>query len=464
MKLTEYKNKRNFEKTLEPKGKVKNTNNALFVIQYHKARTTHYDFRLEHNGVLLSWAIPKGLSFNPNEKRLAVMVEDHPIDYANFEGIIPKGNYGAGTVEIYDKGVYMPLIDVSKGLKKGHLKILLNGEKHKGVWSFVKLDEKNWLAIKGEDEFVKDKKNDIKLPFTNCSVMLATLTEKIPTGKEWIFEIKYDGYRIVAYKQNEKIKLVSRNGVDYTNKFKNIAESLKELEENFVIDGEVVSLDQNGKSDFGLLQTNLKHNKGNVFYVVFDLLAINNEDLRKTPLYKRKERLERLLYNLPKNVIFSQHFNKGKECFEFAKNNELEGLVAKKQNSYYHEKRSDEWLKIKCYLRQEFVIGGYTTTEKNELLSAILLGYYKDQKLIYVGKVGTGFDDNTKKLLSQAFKKLLRKTCPFYEFTHKKAIWLKPVLVAEIKYTEITKDKLLRQPSFIGLREDKKAKEITLDE
>lgn len=465
MELSEYSKKRNFSRTSEPKPKKESVKNFRFVIQRHKARATHFDLRLEHKGVLLSWAVPKGLSNNPNEKRLAVMVEDHPVDYINFEGIIPKGNYGAGTVDIFDKGTYVQVFDFEKGLKKGHLKFFLNGGKLKGEWSLVKIDEKNWLAIKSNDEFAKIESKIIKNSFQKCEVQLATLTQKIPSGKDWIFEIKYDGYRAISYVENGKVKIFSRNNIQFK-KLNNIEKALKEIEENaFVVDGEIVAFDENGRSDFSLLQENLKTNKNNVFYVVFDLLSLNGDDLRNLPLIERKNKLERLIYDSSKFLVFSSHVENGKECFNFAKQNNLEGIVAKNKNSAYTGKRSEDWLKIKCYKRQEFVICGYEISEKNEVFSALLLGYYKNNELIYVGKVGTGFSEKLKKELKQKFEKIISKTSYFNRKINKKnATWLKPKLVAEIQFAELTKEKVLRQASFVGLRTDKKPKNVVLEE
>lgn len=484
MSLDKYHEKRNFNSTNEPKGKVgkqskSKTNKSKtsqsktkpyrFVIQYHQARAKHYDFRLEWKGVLLSWAVPKGLSMNPKDKRLAVHVEDHPTQYADFEGVIPKGNYGAGSVEIFDKGNYLPLEDMDKGLKKGHIKVLLNGTKLKGAWSLVRLEDDNWLIIKSDDEFVETKssqKKTNKNPFSNISPQLATLSNKIPQGKDWLFEIKYDGYRILSYFEQGKIKMLSRNQNDYTQKFNNIAKSLTKLnQDSFVVDGEVVVFDENGKTDFGMLQNSIKTQAFPMHYVIFDLLALNGEDLRDLPLFKRKEKLERLLAKADDNLILSSFvINKGEESFSLAKQNNLEGIVAKNINSPYTSKRTDDWLKIKCYLRQEFVLCGYTTSSKNELISAILLGYYHDDELIYVGKVGTGLDQAQKEELYKKFKKLISKSCPFKKAKKEKnVVWLQPKLVAEIQFAELTSEKLLRQPSFIALRTDKAPKEVKLE-
>ena len=468
MGLKEYKTKRNFLNTKEPKGNriSSNSKKKIFVIQYHKARTNHFDLSLEFKGELLSWAVPKGLSYDSEEKRLAVMVENHPLQYSTFEGVIPKGNYGAGSVEIFDTGYYEPLIDINKGLKKGHLKFILHGKKLCGEWSLVKIDEKNWLAIKGKDEYekVEEISKVYKNPFEKCSVTLATLTNEIPKSKDWGFEIKYDGYRILSFIEKDKVKLFTRNGNDYTTKFPKIETALKNLDTTAVLDGEVVALDKNGRSDFGLLQENLK-NGGPIYYVVFDILALNGQDFRDIQFTERRKKLEIVLNGSSDVLILSSLvIGNGKKCFNIAKNNGLEGIVAKKLDSVYSGNRSSDWLKIKCYARQEFVIGGFTTTSKNPDLSALLLGYYDEQKFIFVGKVGTGFNEYLRKKLAKRFKHLEIRDCPFDEIPKIKNMhWLQPKLVAEIQFTEFTKDNILRQPSFIGLREDKNPKEVKLE-
>ncbi len=473
MKLKKYNEKRNFKSTSEPVGKVqKKTKQLRFVVQHHNARADHYDFRLEYDGVLLSWAVPKGLSNNPKIKRLAVMVEDHPVSYINFEGVIPKGNYGAGSVEIFDGGFYAPLEDFKSGLKKGHIKFVLAGEILKGAWSLIKTDEKNWIIVKSDDEFASDKK-DISVtnsnPFKTCSAQLALLSNEIPKGKEWLFEIKYDGYRIIAFIENEKVKLVSRNGLDYSNKFSSVSASLEKVAKDIpmVLDGEVVCFDKNGRSDFGLLQENIKKKKGGFTYVVFDVLAYSGKDLRNEPLDVRKDYLEKILIDCPNNIAFSSYvIGKGKQSFSFAKKMNLEGIIAKKLNSKYLGKRTDDWLKIKCYKRQEFVIVGYTTTNKNKLLSAILVGYFNKEKLIFAGKVGTGFTEQKRLELNKIFKDLKKNKCPLSENINIKdnVVWLTPTLVAEVQYAELTKEKVLRQPSFVGLRQDKKSTDVVLEE
>ena len=255
--MKEYNQKRNFNKTVEPIGIKKSTSKNRFVVQFHKARSKHYDFRLEFDGVLLSWAVPKGISQNSSAKRLAVQVEDHPVDYINFQGVIPEGNYGAGSVEIWDAGDYIPIKDFKTGLKKGHLSFCLNGEKLKGVWDLIRIKDENWIIKKNKNNNIEISKT--RLPFKKIHVQLAELSDEIPAGKNWLFEIKYDGYRVVAFAENGNVQLMSRNGINYNKKFPLIVQALEKInKENFVLDGEVVSFDENGKSDFGLLQKNIK--------------------------------------------------------------------------------------------------------------------------------------------------------------------------------------------------------------
>lgn len=474
MKLEEYNKKRDFLATNEPKGKISGKNEKLkFVIQYHKARAKHYDFRLEWKGVLMSWAVPKGLSLDPTQKRLAVHVEDHPLDYASFEGIIPKGNYGAGSVDIFDEGYYEPSFDIDYGLKKGHLKFSLFGKVYRGEWSLVKIDEKNWLLIKSQDKYAKKEAENSKKS-TKCAlkpestdVMLAKLADKIPTDKDWLFEIKYDGYRLLSFVQNGKAICLTRGKQDYTSKFSNIAKSLQQIDEQtFVVDGEVVAFDEKGRSDFGLLQKRIKEG-GDKTYVIFDLLELNGKDLRGEPLIERKKLLKRLFSKERPHLCFGEHIvGNGEKVFEFARKNGLEGIVAKNAESAYSGSRNGDWLKIKCYARQEFVICGYCQTDKNLILSALVLGYYKDGKLIFAGKVGTGFDEKGRQTLAQKLAKIQLKTCPIDVFPPKskiEAVWTKPKLVAEIQFAEFTKDGVLRQPSYVGLRQDKDAKDVKLE-
>ena len=462
MTLSEYNKKRNFAVTSEPKGKKDKSKGKRFVVQFHRARRDHYDFRLEEDGVLISFALPKGFSYDSRDKRLAVHVEDHPLEYINFEGRIPKGEYGAGTVEVFDKGRYEADGKISDGIKKGEFKVTLYGEKLKGRWAFVRFKENNFLAICEDGKIEKEVQK--KLPFDDAPVQLASLTKRVPSGKNYIFEIKYDGYRVLSYIEKGKVKLKSRNGKDFTKKFAVIAEDLEKSFKNksIVLDGEVVVFDKNGRSDFSMLQESAKRGKNNFSYVVFDVLALG-EDVRAKPLLERKKLLEALSKFFTPNIILSEYvLGNGKECFEVAKKLGLEGIVAKKINSKYSGKRNDDWLKIKCYHRQEFVIGGYSLNDGQ--LASLLLGYYENDNLIYVGKVGTGFSESLKKELERKLSKIKTKTSPFSHCQEKGAIYVLPKYVAEVQYAEITSAHLLRQASFIAFRTDKEAKEVVLEE
>ena len=335
MTLSEYNKKRNFAVTSEPKGKKVKSKNNRFVVQFHRARRDHYDFRLEEDGVLISFALPKGFSYDSRDKRLAVHVEDHPLEYINFEGRIPKGEYGAGTVEVFDKGHYEADGTISDGIKKGEFKVTLYGGKLKGRWVFVRFKEDNFLAICEDGEIKKELKK--KLPFYDAPVQLASLTKRVPSGKNYIFEIKYDGYRVLSYIEKGKVKLKSRNGKDFTKKFAVIAEDLESSlgDKVAILDGEVVVFDENGRSDFSMLQDSVKKGKNNFSYVVFDILALG-EDVRDKPLLERKKLLEALSKFFTPNIILSEYvLGNGKECFEVAKKLGLEGIVAKKINSKY---------------------------------------------------------------------------------------------------------------------------------
>jgi len=478
MRLTEYNKKRDFDISTEPKGKMAKTKiqNLKFVMQKHNARNLHYDFRLEHKGVLVSWAVPKGISLDPKVKRLAVHVEDHPLDYANFEGVIPKGEYGAGTVQIWDSGNYYSLKDFSKGLKNGELKIVLNGKKLKGEFHLIRTKDNQWLIFKSKDQFSenetptnkKSKTKQSKNPFDKVSVELAELSNTIPSGKDWLFETKYDGYRIVAFVENGRVKLATRNNNDYTQKFASIEKALKRhfKDSAVVLDGEIVVVDSSGRSDFSALQNSIKTGKQDFVYCIFDLLAFGGEDLRQEKLQIRKELLRKCLRGCPDNLIFSDYvIGKGKQTFALAKKLGLEGVIAKKIDSTYTGTRSGNWLKIKCYKRQEFVIGGYTTTDKNENLSALLLGYYDQNKLIYVGKVGTGFNQSKRQELRQLFEKHKSDKSYFSDSikSNEKITYLKPKLVAEIQFAEITKSGNIRQGSFVDIRDDKPPKDVKLE-
>lgn len=500
--LDEYKKKRDFKRTKEPEGlKEQSTGLLRFVIQLHHATAVHYDFRLEWNGVLLSWAVPKGPSFDTHDKRLAMAVEDHPLEYGSFEGTIPKGEYGGGVVMLWDEGCWEPLVDVDKGLVDGSLKFELKGRRLKGKWALVRMKaksdkpENSWLLIKEKDQYILEQngiseyttsvrtgrtmdeilagkfvdKIDSKNPFAQTDVQLAKLASQVPAGKNWLFELKYDGYRIVAYIEGGNVRLMTRNGQDYTRQFKSVADTLIDWADRrtMVLDGEVVILDAEGKTDFQALQNYIKNPTGKTLvYIIFDLLALGGSDLRNDRLIDRKTLLERLMQDAPENLHFSSHANENsKDILLTACQANMEGIICKKADSIYSGTRNGDWLKIKCESRQEFVIGGFTLTEnKKSGVSAILLGVYDGTKLVYVGRAGTGFTDESSKELAEKFKKITITTSPFDKMPEQRSqetiTWIKPTLVAEVKFAEWTEQNLLRQASFKGLRTDKNPSDV----
>jgi len=498
-KLTEYNQKRNFEKTPEPAGESSFSDEGLrFVVQHHMARKEHYDLRLEWAGVLLSWAVPKGPSYNTRVRRLAVRVEDHPLDYRNFEGTIPKGEYGGGTVMLWDEGFWEPLGNVEDSLEEGMLKFKLMGRRLKGKWALIRLKqagqkEDNWLLLKERDEYAADddgisqfntsvrtgrtmeeiEKGEedkfIKNPFDRVEPQLAQMVKELPKGDDWIYELKYDGYRIIAFIEAGNVRLISRNGNDFSGRFHSIASSLAEMAKGrpMVLDGELAVTDEKGKTDFSALQSYLSSPGGkNLVYIIFDLLALDGSDLRGLPLLQRKEMLEKLLSAAPKNLYYSRHVTGcGKECLEAACESGMEGIVAKKANSVYSGGRRSDWLKIKCDRRQEFVIGGYTISDKrNGGVSSLLLGVYEGDELVYVGRAGTGISEAEMRRLEEKFKDIIMDSSPFAQAPRARAderiVWLKPLLVAEIKFAEWTQDNMLRQASYKGLRTDKEPKAV----
>lgn len=503
--LNEYNKKRSFERTLEPESmtETENSGEALkFVVQHHLARSNHYDFRLEWNGVLLSWAIPKGPSYNTHDKRLAVKVEDHPLEYRNFEGVIPKGEYGGGVVMLWDEGFWEPYGNVEAGLNEGMLKFVLKGKRLKGKWALIRLKGKdneikdNWILLKEKDEYAKtmdgisefsksirtgrtmneiqegQDEKIIKNPFEKANAQLAVTVKKIPQG-DWLYELKYDGYRIMAFVEGNNVRLITRNGNDYAKQFYTVASDLIDWAEGraFVLDGEIAVTDESGKTDFQALQNYMKNQKSkNLTYIIFDILALDGVDIRESPLIERKKILENLMKDAPKSLYYSRYVKGyGKESFAAACEVSMEGIVGKKANSIYSGTRNGDWIKLKCNKRQEFVIGGYSLSDKKiSGVSSLLLGIYEGGNLVYAGRAGTGISEDDGKMLENKFRNLKRMESPFNPTPKLKPkeqiIWLEPEMVAEIKFAEWTKENLLRQGSFKGIRTDKDPKDIKREE
>jgi len=521
MALKDYNDKRKFDETSEPKGKTKKSEDQLiFVIQRHAASRLHYDFRLEMEGVLKSWAVPKGPSLNPDDKRLAMMVEDHPYDYKDFEGNIPEGNYGAGQVEVWDSGTYEPLDNTSKisdekellkELKAGSLKFILHGKKLKGEFALVKMknaENNAWLLIKHKDKFAKDEydaeENTAKKFFSNeifrgkkkpkkqqkevissetkpkfqrfnslvdekklksfIKPMLAKPHDKAFDDEDWLFEIKWDGYRAIADLSKKQPLFYSRNGISFLSKFSKVAEDFDNQKHKMILDGEIVAYDENGKPSFQMLQQIGDNPDLALTYQVFDLLWLNGHSTKELPLIQRKELLKDALVETD-IIKYCDHIpEKGIDFFNQMKKMELEGMIAKKSDSIYSENhRSFDWLKIKFTNTEEAIICGFTEPRGSRKgFGALILGKYIDGKLIYAGHTGTGFNRELIHEVLEKLKKLIIKTSPFENKpkTNMPVTWTKPELVCEIKFSEITKDGIFRHPVFVTIREDKEPKEV----
>jgi bifunctional non-homologous end joining protein LigD len=574
MGLAEYKAKRDFGKTAEPKGgkplprAVRGA--SRFVIQKHDARRLHYDFRLEMEGVLKSWAVPKGLPWKQGEKHLAVEVEDHPVEYATFEGIIPEGQYGGGTVMVWDRGKYFVYGEQPvKSVADGKLHLVLEGKKAKGEWTLVRIrgrdEAKNqWLILKTRDDAkpiskrleersvktgrsmeqiaqardaewesnreekdasattkfrarirkaIKKKENvDTKdeiiarahrlptiepgsrsgrhtiaafldLPFAKARFiepMKARLVEQPPAAGDWIYELKFDGIRLIAVKNGSNVSLFSRNKNELAGRFPEIVEAIRSLPaRECVLDGEVVALDEEGRSSFQFLQAReMEGRKSPVYFYAFDLLQIDGKSLIALPLELRKTTLEKLCADASDQIRYSGAIGgDAEQLLEEVKRRGLEGIIGKRRSSIYEPgRRSGAWIKLKCVNEQEFVIGGYTPPQgSRKYFGAILVGYYDNEKLVFAGKVGTGFTVKSLSMLHKKFQKQARDDCPFVDLPSKhhgqwtqgitpsmmkKMHWVNPKFVAEIKFAEWTRDQKLRAPVFLGLREDKNPRSV----
>jgi bifunctional non-homologous end joining protein LigD len=466
-KLREYRRKRDPEVTPEPFGGKKKTKAPLFVVQRHDARRLHYDFRLERDGVLASWAVPKGIPVEPGQ-RLAVHVEDHPLEYASFEGEIPKGQYGAGTVEIWDRGTY----ELLEEKKDGGLTVRLAGKRLQGTWALVpaKLngDPKNWLIVKKREDAAPAPRTRM-----TYAPMLATLVDELPTGKGWLFEVKWDGYRAIATVSGGDVTLTSRNGNDLTARFPTVARAVARAVKtpDCVLDGEVCALDERGRASFSAMQQGKEGTP--IVYYVFDLLELEGEPLIDLPLVERRAKLEQVLDRRPTAVRLSEVFEDGEALLAAAREQGLEGVIAKRADSRYHsERRTREWLKIKTKNRQEFVIAGYTKGQgrRSDLLGSLILAVYRGNELSYVGNVGTGFTERELERLLRKLRPLERKTSPFKvvpkmpKVRKGDVVWVEPKLICEVEFTEWTHDGHLRAPVYKGLREDKEPEEVRREE
>ena len=560
MGLAKYKAKRDFRKTAEPKGgkplpkAVRGA--SRFVIQKHDARRLHYDFRLQMKGVLKSWAVPKGLPWKKGEKHLAVEVEDHPIEYEDFEGIIPEGNYGGGTVMVWDRGTYYVYGEQpAKSFQEGKLHLVLDGKKARGEWTLVRIrgrdNEKNqWLILKTgadakpiskklEDKSVKtgrtmkqiaqardaewESNREEKDPSARSALktrikaavagrdrparrrpgpavvgfqpdlptakarfidpMKPRLVQTPPTAGDWIYELKFDGIRLIAVRTGKKVSLLSRNKNELAGRFPEIVEAVKSLPaRECVIDGEVVALDEEGRSSFQLLQArDMEGRKSPVYFYAFDLLQLDGKSLIGLPLEARKNVLEKLCADAGDPIRYSGVIGgDAKALLDEVKQRGLEGIVGKQRTSVYEPgRRSGAWIKLKCANKQEFVIGGYTPPQgSRKHFGAILVGYYENKGLVFAGKVGNGFTTEWLLVLHKKFRAEERSDCPFVDLPSKqngqwvqgitpsmmrKMHWVNPVFVCEIKFAEWTRDGKLRAPVFLGLREDKKASDVVRD-
>jgi len=509
-----YNRKRDFTKTKEPRGRKLRGKGDSFVVQKHDASRLHWDFRLELDGVLKSWAVPKGPSLDPDEKRLAMRTEDHPLDYGGFEGTIPKGEYGGGTVMLWDQGRWIPepSKDPRKTIEEGHLHFTLEGERMKGEWVMFRLKPRPgekaepWMLKKVTDDFADPDDGDALVDNCVTSVttgrtmaeiaagedvwrsnrggqkggrgkrkasaappafqepQLATLVDEVPAGDSWIHEYKYDGYRLLLAVGDGVATAWTRNGKDWSDKFKALVKAASRLPAGCLIDGEAVAVDDKGKPSFQLLQSTLKDQKGaNLVFYAFDLLIDRGDDIRKLPNIERKQHLAALLKGVQPPILYGDHvIGRGGDLFREICKQGGEGIISKRAGAAYKGTRTRDWLKIKCIQRQEFVIVGWSESDKRIGFRSLLLAAKENGKLTYVGKVGTGFNMKLMGELMDRMEPLAvdKAAVEVPRADRKDAHWIKPQLVAEIAFSEFTDDGILRHPSFIALREDKPAKDV----
>ena len=509
--LGSYRAKRDFTKTLEPSGSPVRAAGHRFIVQKHAATRLHYDFRLELDGVLKSWAVTRGPSPDPADKRLAVRTEDHPLDYASFEGTIPERQYGGGTVMLWDSGIWTPIAgkDPRKSLEGGHLHFTLDGQRMHGEWVLVRLKPRgrekaeNWLLRKVEDGYA-GASDDLVGPYLTSvetgrtmneitdgkpastgkprrssarpgkhempsfhPLQLATLVDAVPTGNGWLHEMKYDGYRVLLAIGGGEARAYTRSGLDWSDRFAPIVRDARRLPAvTALIDGEAVVFDAEGCTNFQRLQNAMKGEAERIDYVAFDLLELDGEAVTDRPLIERKDRLHALIGDGIGHLRYSDHVRgHGEKLFTSACAAGLEGIVSKRADSRYAGSRNGSWRKIKCVKRQEFLILGWTPSDKARGFRSLLLGVHENGALRYAGKVGTGFDASDFDGLLRRMKPLARKTptVTVPPAATRGAHWIRPALVAEIAYTEMTRDGTLRHPSFLGLREDKDAKVVVLE-
>jgi len=469
--LRDYRRKRRSGKTPEPAGKAskgrrKSRKGPIFVIQRHQARSLHYDLRLERDGALASWAVPKGMPLEPGEQHLAVHVEDHPLEYAAFEGEIPKGEYGAGTVEIWDRGTY-ELLEEKRG---GGLTFRLDGERLQGTWALIPAhlsgQEKNWLVLRKREEAAKPPSSGTARRYRP---MLATPVKELPRGEGWLFEPKWDGYRALAYIRGGEVELQSRTGKsDLTTRFDRIARALPRAVRtpDCVLDGEVCAVDDTGRASFSAMQ----QGSGTLVYYVFDLLEQDGEPLVDLPLTERRRRLKKLL-GRSHSVAFTDTFEDGDALLDAAAKQGLEGVMAKRPDSRYEQGRSRQWLKVKVRPRQELVVAGYTKGQRRrERMGALVLAVHEQGGLRWAGNVGTGFTEDEIDELLVRLKPLERPDSPLVTAPRMPRVrksdvrWVEPELVVEVEFVEWTHEGHLRFPTFLGLREDKMPEDVRREE